>query len=211
MNDNSLRAITFLFVTYVSLAGCETAPPRVQDVVNMPSGSTLAFGRIQVEGKTPISSGQSGVMVEFQNISSHQVFTPRLDGGGDFYALVPAGCYVIKTIRFGYHMIMLNHQSLGFSGDQMRTYVGTLVIRLPSDFSEGEILVLDELPQADRRFVARYPQLRRDLPITKGVISRNACAASNPQKAEVAVPNLLPSFSSLVPPPIHAPSTFGIR
>ena len=207
MSDKSWRAISFLLVSCILLTGCETAPPRVQDVAHMPSGSTLAFGRIQIEGKSPISTGQRGVMVEFQNISSHQVFTPQLDIAGDFYVLVPTGCYVIKMIRFDYHMITLNAQSLGFIGDQVRTYLGTLVIRLPSDFSEGEILVLDELPQANERFVARYPQLRRDMPITKGVISTNACGGSNPEKAVAAVPNLVPSFSSPVPP-IHV---LGIR
>jgi hypothetical protein len=150
-------------------------------------------------------------MVEFQNINSRQVFTPQLDKAGDFYVLVPAGCYVIKTIRSGYHMITLSAPSLGFVGDQPRTYLGTLMVDLPSNFSEGEIRVLDEFPQAKARFLARYPQLPPDMPVTKGVISIHACGASTPQKAVAAVPSLLSSFSSIVPPPVLGPSAFGIR
>jgi hypothetical protein len=129
----------------------------------LPPDMGLAYGRIMVRGWSATASGDYATSVEFRNRITGYTFTHQLSSSGEFHWVLHAGSYEITDVWSGFDRVSQQEKNRGihFNVPAGRvTYLGDLLIVLPSSYANGAVELFDNFDAATRHLHYHYPSLK---------------------------------------------------
>lgn len=171
--------VALLLGALLAGAGCaRSATPDPALAPEVPPGSGVAFGRVRVEGWRPTLLTGAPVQVELLEQATGRRSTHTLEEGGELFAVLPAGAHVLTSIWSGFQRLEQaeapHEQGVGAftvtAGHAV--YLGTVLARIPTPGSRGQLTVADEFDEAMRLLQARHRSLAASGRVVKGLLAR---------------------------------------